>query len=157
MRFDFAPRRRPTEAIVPMINVVFLLLIFFLMTATLPPPEPFDIRPPQAAGATEPGSAPEPEPEPGVLYLGADGALAFGAARGEAALAAAALAAREMAGEGAALVLRADASLPGVELARLLQRLAALGVGRVDLVTASSSGNAPRSAPGGASAPEGPQ
>ena len=33
---DFAPprRRRPAEAIVPMINVVFLLLIFFVVTTS---------------------------------------------------------------------------------------------------------------------------
>ncbi|WP_322867174.1 biopolymer transporter ExbD [Aquicoccus sp. G2-2] len=40
------PVRRPRgEAILPMINVVFLLLIFFLMTAELAPPEPVAVAP----------------------------------------------------------------------------------------------------------------
>ena len=51
---DFAPRRpaRPArENIVPMINVVFLLLVFFVMTAQIAPPDPFDIAPPEAGDA----------------------------------------------------------------------------------------------------------
>lgn len=48
---DFAPpKRRPrAESIVPMINVVFLLLIFFLMTAQIAPPDPFEVAPPNCA------------------------------------------------------------------------------------------------------------
>ncbi|WP_201150810.1 ExbD/TolR family protein [Rhodovulum sulfidophilum] len=62
------------ESIVPMINVVFLLLIFFLMSARLVPPAPFEAEPPRADGA---------EPAAGeMLHLSASGDLAFGAARG---------------------------------------------------------------------------
>lgn len=110
-----------------MINVVFLLLVFFLMTATIAPPEPIEVSPP----ATEAGS----EPEPGAALLAAaDGELAFGSSRGDEALAAAIATASEA---GEPLLLRADAELEGVELARLLARLAAGGAERVDLVTVS--------------------
>ena len=34
MRFASPPRRSPPESVVPMINVVFLLLIFFVVTAS---------------------------------------------------------------------------------------------------------------------------
>lgn len=34
------PRRRTGESVVPMINVAFLLLIFFLMVAVIAPPDP---------------------------------------------------------------------------------------------------------------------
>ena len=43
-RFRFTPdaARAPTrDSTVPMINIVFLLLIFFLITAQIAPPAPF--------------------------------------------------------------------------------------------------------------------
>ena len=52
---NFAPPRNPRmaqdRAIVPMINVVFLLLVFFLMTASLTPPPPREITAPVAPHA----------------------------------------------------------------------------------------------------------
>ena len=117
------PRRRHrADADVPTINLVFLLLVFFLLTATLAPPDPLGVEPPGGAGA--------PAAPSGVLSVGADGTLVFADARGEAALAA--LAAR---GPGP-LTLRADARLPGAALATLLPRLHAAGATRVDLVLA---------------------
>ena len=82
MRFAHTQTKPRAEAIVPMINVVFLLLIFFLMTATIAPPDPLDVVPPEA------GADPA-NPTERVLHLGAEGAMAYGAERGEAALAAA--------------------------------------------------------------------
>jgi biopolymer transport protein ExbD len=121
MRFD-APRPvRPREPVVPMINVVFLLLIFFLMAASIAPPEPFAVTLPVAAGE-DPGVPGE------VLFLGADGGLALGAARDEAVFAA-------LAGHDGALEIRADAGLPAAALAALLPRLAAVGVAEATLVT----------------------
>ncbi len=114
-------RTRP-EAIVPMINVVFLLLIFFLMTAEIAPPAPFDVTPPQAGAEAgiEAGT---------VLHLSADGRVAFGGAEGAAAWDA--LAARA---EGAGpLPVRADAALPAAEFAALLRRLAETGAADVEL------------------------
>ena len=48
-----APPRRRSENIVPMINVAFLLLIFFLMTAVIAPRDPVEIDLPTAVGATD--------------------------------------------------------------------------------------------------------
>ena len=78
---DFAdpPRKPKPEAIVPMINVVFLLLIFFLMTSQVAPPEPFDIETPTAMEDQAPMADP-------VLYLDLSGRLHFDGAEGEAAL-----------------------------------------------------------------------
>ncbi|MCO8145428.1 biopolymer transporter ExbD [Rhodovulum tesquicola] len=122
--FDFdtpAPRAR-AESIVPMINVVFLLLIFFLMSARIAPPEPFETTPLRAAAQ---------DPLAGdTLYLSADGALAYGAARGEAVFAA--LAARDPVQP---LVIRADAGVEAAALARLAARLAAEGQGALRLQT----------------------
>jgi biopolymer transport protein ExbD len=103
-----------------MINVVFLLLIFFLMTAQITPPAPFEVELPRAPGDEESGQT--------ALYISADGEIAFETARGDAALMQAAT------GNGP-LRLHADASLPAVTLARVLAQLTTLGATRIELVT----------------------
>jgi biopolymer transport protein ExbD len=125
----FAPPRRPRqprENIVPMINVVFLLLIFFLMTAQIAPPDPFDITPPNS---TSPVAAESPD----VLYIAADGTLAFGALRDDAVFGALA----QRLGTQP-LLIRADAALKAGDLARLLPRLASAGVDEVALITGAA-------------------
>jgi len=121
---DFgAETKKPRgESIVAMVNVVFLLLIFFLMSARIAPPDPFETTPPSADG---------PAPVAGdVLYLSADGDLAYGSARGEAVFAA-------LSGRDAdmPLVIRADAGAEAAALARLTARLGAEGQGVLRLVT----------------------
>jgi biopolymer transport protein ExbD len=138
MQFPDPPRRRAQESIVPMINVVFLLLIFFLMTAQIAPPEPFAVTPPEVAADGPPADAQF------VLYLGPEGELAFRDSRGEEAALAALSAARAAAcpAQGCAdtaasrsLVLRADAGVPGTRLAALMPRIAAAGFAEVQLIT----------------------
>ena len=117
-----APTRRDRpESIVPMINVVFLLLVFFLMTATIAPAEPFAVTPPASR-------ADLPAPAERLLWLGPDGRLAHAGQAGEAALAALAAA-----GPGP-VTIRADRQAEGAALARLLTRLAALGITETLLV-----------------------
>ncbi|MFB9148365.1 ExbD/TolR family protein [Roseovarius ramblicola] len=126
MQFSLPRRRRAPEPIVPMINVVFLLLIFFLMSAQIAPPAPFDLTLPKGAGGDRAAPA-------DTLYMDAEGRLAFNDARGDAVLAA--LAAR--AAPDAPLQIRADARLEARALARLLPQLAARGVAQVEIVTAA--------------------
>ena len=115
-------RRTRADADVPTINLVFLLLVFFLMTATLAPPDPLGVSPPSGKGdAAGQGVS---------VTVAADGTLAVGEARNEAALAT--LSAR---GPGP-VVLHADAGLQGEALADLLARLQAAGATRIDLVLA---------------------
>ncbi len=122
MSFGTYRRARNRESVVPMINVVFLLLIFFLMTAQIAPPDPIEITPPVAE--LEVADLP-----PDALYVAANGDLAYGATRGDAVLAA--LAARV---EDSTLPLRADADLPAPALARLLEQLRAIGIHDVSLI-----------------------
>ncbi|MCI2399226.1 biopolymer transporter ExbD [Aliiroseovarius subalbicans] len=120
MNFASAPNRRPTEAILPMINVVFLLLIFFLMTAKIAPRAPFAVAPPATlVEALAEGHE--------VLFVSADGALHFGAADEVAIWAA-------LEGFEGILTLRADAGLSAVTFAGLLARLNDAGVVQVELV-----------------------
>lgn len=121
-RFQFAPHtanRPERESIVPMINVAFLMLIFFLMVAVIAPSDPLDVVVPSAPfdGTSEADA---------ILSVDGSGQIAFGALRGDAALAAVV---------GQPVTLRADAALPGNTLARLLTQLAAQGTETIELVT----------------------
>lgn len=117
------PPRPARENIVPMINVVFLLLIFFLMTAQIAPPDPFEITPP-ASTADSPAEAPS------VLHVAADGQLAYGDLRDDAVFEA--LAANP---PQTPLLLRADTGLDASRLPGLLARLHRAGVTDIALVT----------------------
>ncbi len=112
-------RRTAPEPVVAMINVVFLLLIFFLMTAQIGAPAPFEIVLPRAKGG---------DPERAVtLYLSAGGELAFHDLRGEAAL--------RDAATHTPLTVQADARLPAQRLAKVLARLSRAGAQKLLLVT----------------------
>ncbi|WP_227362524.1 ExbD/TolR family protein [Sedimentitalea arenosa] len=128
MSLDFGTTgRRPRgESIVPMINVVFLLLIFFLMTSTLAPPDPFAVQPPVAPVGENGVAGP-------VLYLSGAGEIAFRELRGDDAIAALA---SEITDADAAPQVRADATVRASDLARLLKTLAGAGLGEVALVVA---------------------
>lgn len=137
MTMSFAPpaRRPKGESIVPMINVVFLLLIFFLMTSRLAPPEPFEVEPPSAAEGAEAGDTP-------VLFLSAGGEAGFEEARGEAAIAAFAARVQDMTAGGGAQAgaeppqLRADSGTEAAVVARTLRALTEAGLSEVALVVA---------------------
>jgi biopolymer transport protein ExbD len=115
-------RRTAREPIVPMINVVFLLLIFFLMTAQIVPPAPFDLNLPNASGEEDAGQT--------TLFISADGEIAFDTHQGDAALALAVAATADT-----PLRLYADAALSAQTLAKVLGQLTALGATRVEIVT----------------------
>jgi len=119
------PRKPRAESIVPMINVVFLLLIFFLMTSQIAPPEPFEIDTPTANQQTEASADP-------VLYIDAGGTLHFDGAENEAAIAQLS----GIAGRSDTLMVKADAQLEATKLAATLTALTGAGFSRVELVVA---------------------
>lgn len=127
MSFDFHPtrQRRQRESIVPMINVVFLLLIFFLMTSQLTPPEPFPVELPKSKQDAQAEKAP-------VLYLSPTGELAFQDLRQNAALSKVASLFKD---QETPVQLRADLNTPATQVAKVLKELSAAGVSRVELVT----------------------
>lgn len=124
---DFAPpirHRSPRESVVPMINVVFLLLIFFLMTAQITPPDPVEVTPPRVQMSDG------PVPDGGItLWLERDGTLVTGHG-----------AAPDMAALGRDVTLRADADAPAAALARALRALGAAGTRNVVLVARQGGG-----------------
>ncbi|WP_210199529.1 biopolymer transporter ExbD [Phaeovulum vinaykumarii] len=123
----------------PMINVVFLLLIFFLLAAQIRPAPPFTTELPELS---DPARLAEEARGRFTLYLGADGRLGFRDRAGEAARVLADLAAARRAhcavhdctAEAPQLILRADRAVPAARLAGLLPRIAGAGFGRIALV-----------------------
>ncbi len=134
MDFRDPPRKTREENLLPMINVIFLLLVFFLIAARLTAPEPFAVTPPNALAQAEAQGE-------FTLFLAADGLLGYRDARGDAALAAVAAsradhcAATDCAAKPPRLTLRADSALPAQRLAALLPQLSTLGFDAIELVT----------------------
>ena len=72
IEFDEPRRRAPYETMVPLINVVFLLLIFFLLAGTMQPSDPVNVNLP--AGQISDKNARLPAP----IYLEKDGFVWLG-------------------------------------------------------------------------------
>jgi biopolymer transport protein ExbD len=124
--------RRTTNAednILPLINVVFLLLIFFMVSGTLIQEPPFAVTPPNTQHAAPLDSQAE------YLAIGADGRLAWIGEAIEPADLAERLSQRQQ--PGAPLQVRADRRLEARVLTGLLAELRAGGVAQIQLLTES--------------------
>ena len=123
-----SPRRKPAAAILPLINVVFLLLMFIVLAGVIRSPDPFTLTPPQATQGEQSDSA---DPQ-ATIYVSAQGEVRFREAGGEeAALALVTSLAR--AGDLPAVTLRADAGAPAARIVKLVEALRSTGIARVEL------------------------
>lgn len=122
--------RHQRETVLPMINVSFLLLIFFLIMAQIESAPPFPVSPPEASASAAPAM-----PER-VLWVSAEAVLAHDRLSGEAALDALAR------GEAGPVLIRADGALEAAALARLLAALGERGL--TDISLAASDLGSPR-------------
>nr|WP_321459473.1 biopolymer transporter ExbD [uncultured Cohaesibacter sp.] len=126
MKFDEPERPEFGETILPMINVVFLLLIFLMLMGHVAERPRLDITPAQSAASEEKGAAL-------LLFVDAKGAVQFRShLEREEALAAlkAALLEDE---EGRDLVIRADAGADFAQVLDLAQSLRSYSKGTVKL------------------------
>lgn len=114
------------EPILPMVNLVFLLLVFLLAVASLTPRAPEPVEVPRVGKADALGSGLVP------LTLDAQGRLRFGTVRGSQAIAAVAAEARPGGPRGVAL--HADRAAPASAVARASAALTAAGLEPVWLV-----------------------
>jgi len=123
------------DRILPLINVVFLLLIFFMVAGSLSATDPFPVDPPRSAhGASD-------EPRHLVLLIGADGRLALDGTAVEAADLAAALTERRR-GEGGEPVVyvKADGGAEAVMVVGVMATLRDAGIDQLRLVTTMAGG-----------------
>lgn len=119
--------RSRDDNILPLINVVFLLLIFFVIAGAITRGAPFDLTLPTTSRTQD-----RTTPADKTLSIAADGRLAFAGEPIEAHELAEVLAGWP---EGKALQIRADARLKARKLTRLLGRLRKARITRVVLLT----------------------
>lgn len=128
-------RRGSDDGILPLINVVFLLLIFFMLAGRLSATDPLPVEPPQSA-------SPDPwRDAPVVIYLSADGRLAVDETPVDRERLAEVVRERRAA-EGAAspVQLKADAVAEARSVIDLMSTLRGAGVESLRLVTIAADG-----------------
>lgn len=118
--------QRNEDSILPLINIVFLLLIFFMLAGSVQILPPFDLTPPETAHADREDVTPD------LLSIAADGRMAFGSSPVQADELLARLGGWNPAQP---LQVEADAALPVKDLTKILTDLRAAGVAQVRLLT----------------------
>ena len=121
---DDSPAQEP---MLPLINIVFLLLIFFMIAGSLQKLGPFDVEPPASSTA-------ESQPEDTiVLWFGKNAEVGIDDRQGKIADLVALLPADYV---GRPVEIRADRTTEGARVVALLKRLQELGIEKVQLMTA---------------------
>jgi biopolymer transport protein ExbD len=137
MQFRRAVRKIDSEErILPLINVVFLLLIFFMLAGRLTDSEPFRVTPPESAEAAPP-QAPAEMPREATLLLAADGRLSLDGVVLQQSALPAAMAGRLAGNSGLAVRLKADGAAEAAEVVAVMEILRDAGIARVQLFTQS--------------------
>ena len=131
MKLPVKPRRSRTEDVMlPLINIVFLLMVSFMLVGTLSPPDAFDLDPPRSTTLNPSNAGPH------SLVVAADGRLGLGHdafARDQLAARAAAWRAHH---PEAVLQVKADAAADAQAVLAVLDVLRAAGIERVELLAA---------------------
>lgn len=134
MRFARPRPRNDDERILPLINVVFLLLIFFMLAGRFSAADPFQIDPPRSASE---GVATERDI---LVLVGADGRLALDGEIIEEAALGAAVADRLSPDKTMRLWLKADGSAEATRVVEVMELLRAAGAERLRLLTVTGGG-----------------
>ena len=133
IEFDQAPPRRQFETLIPLINVVFLLLIFFLLAGTMQPAENVAVSLPK-------GALNDKERDlPSTLIVEADGFVWLGDRVMDAKMAG--LFVKQHLGEEGArrVAVKADRDAPADVVLELMEGLREAGVEQVTLLTERGS------------------
>lgn len=121
-------QRNSDEGIIPLINVVFLLLIFFMLAGKLSQIDPFTVTPPDSASESPPdGSAL-------TVLVGSDGRIAFDGKPVKLEELAALLTGRD-GKEAAVLRLKADQQAEADRVIEVMESLRAAGIEKLSLLT----------------------
>lgn len=121
--------RNDDDRILPLINVVFLLMIFFMLAGRISALDPFQVEPPHSA------SAGGNEHQETLVLVGADGRLALdGVVMDEAAFAAA-MTKWVKANQGGRVRLKADGRTDATRVVAVMETLRKAGVEKLRLMT----------------------
>lgn len=129
MKFQPRRPRNDEERILPLINVVFLLLVFFMLAGRIAASDPFEVTPPRSAseGAVQTRDL--------LVMVSGDGRLALdGKVMSESELASS-VSAHLAANEAAQVRLKADGRAAATRVVAVMESLRRAGVERLDLLT----------------------
>jgi biopolymer transport protein ExbD len=129
MEFEGRKRVRGEINLVPLINIVFLLLVFFMLSSTLVTPDRFDVALPESARARA------AESQPIVVLIDGAGGVAVNNRPVSLGELEPALARLVEAGPQAELLVKADAAATTADVVNVLRRARAAGLERVALAT----------------------
>jgi len=130
-RLDFGEKIRDPEELnlIPLINVVFLLLIFFLIATTLTTPDSLEVSLPKSE------SSGILESETIVVLIGDSGQIVLNDKKTQPAELVEEIAALLAAGNSRSLMIKADAAATTAQVLMVLRRARAAGAERIALAT----------------------
>ena len=134
MRFQTPRPRNDEERVLPLINVVFLLLIFFMLAGKLSASDPFQVVPPRSL------SEGPPAPQDSLVLVGTDGRLALDGVVMEGPALKAALAERLAGAAEVRVRLKADGRAEAARVVAVMELLREAGVERLKLLTVPEGG-----------------
>ncbi len=129
MRFETPRPRNDEERILPLINVVFLLLIFFMLAGRIAATDPFEITPPSSASEAPAG------PRDILVVMSGDGRLALDGETLRREALQAAVAERLAVRDPVRVRLKADSQAEAAEVVAVMEILREAGVERLKLLT----------------------
>ncbi len=133
MRLSSRTRRRILISLTPMIDVVFIMLVFYMVAGRPTLPDPFEIDPPLSASESL------LDPQELIVVVGADGRLALdGTVMPEDRLQSS-VEARLSASESIQVRLKADAQVQATRVIAVMELLRDAGVEQLKLLTVQGS------------------
>ncbi len=127
------PRRlSDDERILPLINVVFLLLIFFMVAGRLAASDRFAIEPPNSGSETNPAGQI-------TVLIGTDERLAVEGEMVDAAALSASVSKRLDDGAAKQVRVKADGRVPATRVVAIMERLREAGAEGIDLLTVAGN------------------
>jgi len=128
------PRRRPRVNLAPLIDVVFLLLVFFMLAGSFIKPQAIGLAPPTADHAAR-SETPE---EPLVLSIDLDGAVRLNGLNLELSQVGSEISGRVGNDTTRQIVVKAEASVPVQYLVAVMDEISAAGLSNIRLAASQA-------------------
>ena len=129
MQLPIQKQEEEADTILPLINVVFLLLIFFIMTGAMHAVDYFNVNPPSSSSEIQ-GSLDDT-----VILVGSDGRIAIDNKEVDEVDLQLSILDKLAANAGAVVRIKADGRADAARVVEIMELIEAVGVGRVMLLT----------------------
>jgi biopolymer transport protein ExbD len=134
MQFQFGKQEEEPDTILPLINVVFLLLIFFIMTGALHAVDYFNVDPPSSSSDIQASL------DDTVILVGADGRIAIDNKEVDEVDLQLSVSDKLAADSGPVFRIKADGRVDAARVVEVMELIEAVGVRRVMLLTLEPGG-----------------